>query len=172
MVFNHTAFAVGALAALVAIVVDKEAGAAEYVALVSGFGAGTVAALALELFAPPTWRPRVFWIVPVWTIGLAGAGVAVFEPVSPLLGAALVGGAAIAFAIHVAMYSRRPGGRWVGVMVAATVLYVVEVLAEQAHTAAKPWWGYAIRAALMLGFAGALVLLWRDRARAARVTPE
>jgi hypothetical protein len=172
MVFNHTAFAVGVLAALTAIVVDKEAGAAEYVALVSGFGAGTLAALALELFAAPKWRPRVFWIVPVWMVGLLGAGVAVFEPVSPILGGALIVGAAVAFAIHVAMYSRRPGGRWVGFMVAATVVYVVEVLAEHELTDAKPWWGYAIRGAMMLAFAFALVMLWRDRVRAARVTDE
>jgi hypothetical protein len=122
----------------------------------------------MEFFLRREWRPRLFWIVPVWTVGVAGAGAALMMGDRPIPGAALIGAGAVAFAIHVAVQSRKPGGRWVGVMVAAIVGILAETLAEQAVTSAKPWWGYAIRSALILGFVYALLQMWRERARAAR----
>ena len=168
MVFNLAALPVAAVAILVALAADNQLALADHHTALTALGSGTLVALILEWRLPPTSRPRLFWVFPVWILGLGAIGAVLVEYVDPWLGLGAILLAGIAFALHIIHHVRGPHGRWVLWMTGTGIGLAIEMVVEYALVdEAKPWWGFALRGILLAGFLyGVVRLLW-SRARAA-----
>lgn len=136
--------------------------------LLTGFalmaGLGGVAEWRLS----PANRPRYFWIFPAWIVGLAAIGLILHDRIHVPAGIAVLSAAGLAFAVHVVLETRGPGGKWVAWMGAATLGLLVESLLEEWLVEGKPWWGVAIRSVLIVVLAYATARAWWARRAAAR----
>ncbi|HEY5923665.1 MAG TPA: hypothetical protein VIV11_18415 [Kofleriaceae bacterium] len=169
MVINKTVIVIAAIAVLVAIVVDKELAPADHVTLFAMFGTGTVLAAVAEWRLPAKWKPRVWWVFPLWILGLAAVGILMIEHVDPIAGGAVIGLATIAYALRLREQAKGPGGRWVVIMVGTALVLGAELGIEELAGTTGAWWGMAIRGVLIVVFLYATVqlLLAQHRARVA-----
>jgi len=167
VVFNHTVVVVAALAVLVALVVDHRLAPADHLSWLAGLGAGTLFAAYLEWRVPAKWKPRVWWIFPLWILGIAAIGAVLFEHVDVYAGIATIAVACAAFAMFVRARAKEPGGEWVVWLAGLGGALVVELVIEELLGVTGVWWGIAIRVPLVLAFLYATVRLLLAR-RAAR----
>lgn len=168
LVFNLSAGAVLVVSAAVALIAN--AVGLELGPLVAGFAAMTIVGGALELQPKPSWRPRYFWIVPAWLIGLTATGIALLEASATTAGYAALGAAAFGFVALIAYAMiRKPGARWLaGLIGASTIVTGFQLLGYF-----KPEWKhpvlYAVNAVALVAVVWCSVKLYR--ARKQRQTP-
>jgi hypothetical protein len=137
LVFNLPAL--GALLLAGGVFAAAELGGYSAWRLVAGFGIMAIAGAALEL--KPAWRPRYFWIIPAWLVGLVGAGIALIDmkrEVAGYVALGVAGAGVIAMTIYAAM--RKPGGKWLmGVVGASTIVAGFQVIGY-----ARPEWKHPV----------------------------
>ena len=152
VVFNQTVVVVAALAVLVAIVVDKELAPPDHLSVLAGLAAGTLFAAFLEWRVPAKWKPRVWWIFPLWIVGVAAIGGVLLERVNRYAGIATLALAFAAFALFVRARAKEPGGDWVVRLAWLGSALAVELVIEELLGVTGAWWGIAIRVPLVIAF--------------------
>jgi len=162
LIFNLAAGAVGILAILGGVIAHY-AGFDRY-SLVTAFATMTIVGGALELHPGAAWRPRYFWILPAWLIGLVGSGAALHDAVDPIAAYVTLGAAGAAFiAVLVHAYLTKPGGKWLAGLVGAGAI----VTGWQWVGYARPEWKhpvlYGVNGAAMIAMVVFGVMLYRSR---------
>jgi hypothetical protein len=136
--------------------------------LVAGFAVMALIGIALEVQPAPSWRPRYFWIVPAWLLGVGGTGLALREVQHVTLGNVVLGVAAASTAgvLGIAM-AKKPGGRWLaGCVIAGAIVMSFQILGD-----ARPEWKhpvlYVLNAAAFVALVFCGVKLHRSRTASA-----
>jgi hypothetical protein len=128
-------------------------------------GIGTSLASALERQANPSWRPRVFWVFPLWLGGLAALGIRLVDTGHRWLGGVLVALAALGVVDHTAREARNPHGELVVSMTLSMIALLVITGVESEVIGDPRWWTVALRAVSFAGFVISAGMLWLARRR-------
>jgi hypothetical protein len=162
LVFNWAGLVV--LATAIAAWVIPQLVGEDALRLIAGFAAMTVAGIALELQPRPSWRPRYFWIIPAWLTGLGGTGLALDDLGYATIGYVVFGAAAAATAALLGYaIVKKPGGRWLlGVVAASTIVIGFQIIGY-----ARPQWKhpvlYGVNAVALVAVVFCAVKLYRAR---------
>lgn len=175
MIFNNAAF-VGSVASMCVGATACALGAPWYpVGLAVFLGSLMLLGALLErgewLRLPRLMRdgpPRIYWIVPLWFVGLVGLSTLCYEAGPRWLGMLLFGACGVMVVLSIQRHSRQPGGHW---LVTAAFAMGAQICVELAEDRGHRIWGQGVvRPALAILILASLVIFGFVR-HYARVAP-
>ncbi len=171
IVYNGTGGALGIFAALVSIILSfydvtwNPWGILIFCSILSLAGG------ILELTLDQRIRPRYFYLIPAWLVGVCGIGLVIRE-MHTFWGNVIFAGILIPLSFWIRSESKKPGGKWVFTLIGSLVLLLTTQILMQGEDGPTPSiWSHIANGISILLFGLSLFKIWSARKREEELFP-